>query len=278
MSNSFIFLQNTRCYSFQLNLKGGCATVDFTSFFNRKHNLDFVMFSAPHWVALLILTGLGLFLYFSRLSIRSKPQLRNKIRLSLVVILILCEVSLQIWYLSQGIWKPSSSLPLELCGITLMLSVVMLLTRSRMLYSFLYFAGIGGAFIAVITPNLVYPFPHFRFLLFFVVHGAIIFASLFMTWVEGYRPTWKSLLFTMGCLNAVAAVVYATDQLLGANYMFLSHKPSTYSFLDYFGPYPYYLIVEELFAFMVFLLMYILFFWLPDRFAPSNKINKPVSK
>jgi len=141
----------------------------------------------------------------------------------------------------------------------------MLITRSRLLYSFLYFAGIGGAFIALITPNLIYPYPHFRFLLFFVAHGVIILASLYMTLIEGYKPTWKSLFFTMLCLNLVAVCVWFANYILGSNYMFLAHKPSTYSVLDYFGPYPYYLLVEELFAFVVFLMMYLMFFWLPDR-------------
>ncbi|KGE17879.1 TIGR02206 family membrane protein [Paenibacillus wynnii] len=244
--------------------------MNFSTFFDPQHNDDFIMFSMSHWIALLLLTTIALFLFFSRFTIRSTRELRNGIRLLLVMILIFCEAGLQLWYLSQDLWKPTHSLPLELCGITLMLSVVMLITRSRWLYSFLYFAGIGGAFIALVTPNLVYPFPHFRFLLFFVVHGAIILASLYMTWVEGFRPTWKSLGYTMVCLNAGAVAVWGADQLLGANYMFLSHKPDTYSFLDYFGPYPYYLLIEELFAFAVFLMMYVLFFWLPNRFRTRH--------
>lgn len=143
----------------------------------------------------------------------------------------------------------------------------MLLTRSRLLYSFLYFAGIGGAFIALLTPNLIYPFPHFRFLLFFIAHGSIILASLYMTWVEGYKPTWRSLFFTMLCLNLVAACVYAANILLDSNYMFLIRKPSTFSVLDYFGPYPYYLLVEEAFAFVIFLLMFLIFFKLPEVYT-----------
>ncbi|MNC50153.1 Integral membrane protein [compost metagenome] len=71
----------------------------------------------------------------------------------------------------------------------------------------------------------------------------------------------------MLCLNLSAVLVYAADKVLGANYMFLAHKPSTFSVLDYFGPYPYYLLVEEAFAFVVFLLMYLVFFWLPQHWS-----------
>jgi hypothetical integral membrane protein (TIGR02206 family) len=88
-----------------------------------------------------------------------------------------------------------------------------------------------------------------------------------MTWIEGYKPGWRSLFFTMLCLNIVAACVYAADILLDSNYMFLARKPSTFSVLDYFGPYPYYLLVEEAFAFIFFLLMFLIFFKLPELYA-----------
>ena len=224
------------------------------------------MFSISHLFILLLFVLIILILFSFRSALRSNPGLRKHIRVFLVVILILCESGLQTWYISQNVWKADHSLPLELCGITMILSIIMLITRSRILYSFLYFAGIGGAFVAMLTPNLAYPFPHIRFFLFFTVHSAIIIASLYMTWVEGYKPSWRSLWFTMLSLNVIAAAVWSANYILGANYMFLSHKPDTYSFLNYFGPYPYYLLVEEGFAFVVFLSMFLLFFWLPDRF------------
>ncbi|MFC3750701.1 TIGR02206 family membrane protein [Paenibacillus sp. GCM10012306] len=243
----------------------------FPSFFEKNRTDDFLMFSLSHWIALALVVLVCLLLYGGRFAIRHNSRLQMTIRLLLVVILLGSEAGLQSWYVSQGIWRSGSSLPLELCGITLLLSVVMLLTRNRMLYGFLYFAGIGGASIALLTPNLVYPFPHFRFLLFFISHGAIILASLYMTWVEGFRPSWKSLSFTMLCLNLVAACVWVANFMLGSNYMFLMRKPNTYSVLDYFGPYPYYLLVEELFAFAVFLCMYLVFFWLPARIKSRNQ-------
>lgn len=245
--------------------------MQFSSYFDRQHAKDFIMFSPSHWISLSIIAVVCILLYSFRFEIHTHVMLRQSVRLLLIIVLLFSEAGLQVWYISQEVWKSGSSLPLELCGITLLLSVIMLITRSRILYSFLYFAGIGGAFIALVTPNLDYPYPHFRFMMFFVAHAAIILASLYMTWIEGYKPTWRSLFFTMLALNIVAACVWIVNFLLGSNYMFLSHKPNTYSVLDYFGPYPYYLLVEELFAFIVFLLMYLLFFWLPERLKSRRR-------
>ncbi|WP_068730044.1 TIGR02206 family membrane protein [Paenibacillus sp. DMB5] len=247
--------------------------MDLTSFLGRKHESDFIMFTAPHFLALAAAAALCVLLFAARFALRTRPLLRNQVRWLLIIVLLASEGGLHAWYLSHGIWSSRQSLPLELCGITLLLSAVMLLTRSRLLYSFLYFAGIGGACIALLTPNLVYPFPHIRFLLFFTAHAAIVLSSLFMTWAYGFRPTWRSLMFTMLCLNLIAVIVFALDKLLGANYMFLAHKPGTFSVLDYFGPYPYYLLVEEVFALVIFLLMFLIFFKLPEM-VRSRKASR----
>lgn len=241
------------------------------SFFGRNRSADFVMFSASHGAAVLALIVCCLALFACRHRLRSSPAAARAFRLLLAAVLLGSELCLQLWYVSQDIWKPRHSLPLELCGITLLLSAVLLLTRSRLLYSFLFFAGIGGALVAFATPNLVYPFPHFRFLQFFIAHTAIILTPLYMTWVEGYRPTWKSVGFTMLCLNGLAAVVWMINRELGSNYMFLNRKPDTYSVLNHFGPYPNYLLAEEVLAFGLFSFMYAAFFLLPERIRASRR-------
>ncbi|GGG02683.1 hypothetical protein GCM10010913_25520 [Paenibacillus aceti] len=145
-----------------------------------------------------------------------------------------------------------------------------------MLYPFLFFAGIAGALQALLTPNLVYGFPHFRFFHFFIAHGAIVLASLYMTWIEGYRPNWKSIVWAMLLLNIFAGAVGVVDYLIGANYMFLTHKPDTTSLLDLLGPYPYYLLVEEGIALFMFIMMYVIFFLIPDKIRRHSRSRKGV--
>jgi hypothetical integral membrane protein (TIGR02206 family) len=225
----------------------------------------FQAFSPPHLLWIGIIAAVVWLLFILRHHIRTRNGLRALLRWLLAAVLLLSEVCLHLWYIHQQVWDASQTLPLELCSITLLLSIVMLATRSRLLYQFLFFAGIAGAIQAVITPNLAYAFPHFRFIQFFVAHGAIILASLYMTWVEGYRPTWKSVGLAMLFLNVCALVVWIADVLLDANYMFLRGKPDTPSLLDMLGPYPYYILVEEVVAFVFFSCMLLLFKLLSGR-------------
>ncbi len=80
-----------------------------------------------------------------------------------------------------------------------------------------------------------------------------------MVWVESFRPTWKSILITMGFLNIALIPVSVVNMLTGGNYMFLARKPDTASLLDLLGPYPWYLLALEGVALLIFVLLYLPF-------------------
>ncbi|CAM3612946.1 TIGR02206 family membrane protein [Paenibacillus lupini] len=232
---------------------------DLPSFFSRNGTEEFIPYTSAHTVMLTALVVSALLLYFFRSGVRNHNLVRTIIKYSILLGLLVPQIVLYYWYAVQGLWNVKYTLPLELCGISQFLAIIMLFTRSRLLYQIVFFAGIGGAIQAMFTPDLDYPFPHFRFFHFFLVHIAIILAPLYMTWIENFRPTWKSIWITMIFLNILLVVVGGTDYWLDANYMFLMHKPEGASLLDVLGPYPYYLAVEEVIALVIFTIMYLPF-------------------
>ncbi|SDX31682.1 TIGR02206 family membrane protein [Paenibacillus sp. CF384] len=232
---------------------------DIPSFFSRHTTEHFIAYSNSHIAVLAIMVVLAVLMFGYRFSIRLKKSAKTIILYTILLGLLVPQLILYYWYADQGLWDIQYTLPLELCSISQVLAIIMLITRSRLLYQIVFFAGIGGALQAMLTPDLDYPFPHFRFYHFFIVHIAIILAALYMTWIENYRPTWRSIGITMIFLNVLLVVVGGTDLLLDANYMFLRHKPEGASLLDLLGPYPYYLIVEEVIALLIFTLMYLPF-------------------
>ncbi|CAI6081805.1 hypothetical protein PAECIP112173_03330 [Paenibacillus sp. JJ-100] len=226
----------------------------------------FVAFSTSHIVTMIIIAALLVLLFIFRHQLRSRSaRTRRKMRIGLAGFMVSCEIVLQCWYMYGEIWSLQTSLPLELCSLSLLLSALLLLTRSRWLYSALIFSGIAGALMAIVTPNLGYDFAHFRFIQFFVAHAMIILALLYMTWIEQLRPGWRSVAGSMIFVNIAALLVYIVDVALGANYMFLRHKPSTPSVIDMLGPYPIYILGEEVLALILFSLLYVLFFAIPER-------------
>ncbi|MCM3748006.1 TIGR02206 family membrane protein [Paenibacillus pasadenensis] len=233
----------------------------------------FVLFSPSHLLTLGLIAAAVLLLYFFRSPLAKRKPPAG--RLLLAILLAVCEILLNVWYFRNGIFKASSTLPFELCSISLYLSVFMLLLRSRFLFQIVYFTAIGGALQALATPVLGYAYPHFRFLEFFAAHGLLVFSALYMVWVEGFRPTLRSVFTAWLAVNVIAVIVYTVNLMTGANYMFLSRKPPSASILDFLGPYPWYILSLEAAALLIFLALYLPFAISSSAAKPSIRARQP---
>ncbi len=205
-------------------------------------------------LGLLLVSGVLLFLFRARFT-----KGKSVIRYTLAIILLMSELSLYIWYVYTGVWDPIDSLPFQLCSISLFLSIIMLITRSYFLFEVTYFLGIGGALQAMLTPELAYDFPHYRYFHFFLAHIVIILASLYMLWYENFRPTGKSVWKAFVALNVIAFIVFFINKETGGNYMFLARKPMNTSLIDFLGPYPWYIVSLEVVALIMFFILYLPF-------------------
>ncbi|MGD8189904.1 TIGR02206 family membrane protein [Brevibacillus ginsengisoli] len=218
----------------------------------------FRLFSLPHLVALAVCLAVSILIYLFRKRLQETITDRL-VRYILAGLLLLTEIFFQLWHLWTGYWSSAYTLPLQLCSVSLLFSIWMLLTNSYRLFEITYFIGLGGAASAMFTPELFYPFPHVRFFHFFIAHAAIIWASLYMTWVKQYQPTLVSIWKTMGLLNGLLVVALIVNKGTGGNYMFVSHKPGNPSLIDYLGPYPWYILSLEVVAVVIFFLLYLPF-------------------
>lgn len=204
---------------------------------------SFVPFSAAHWAALIVgvLLCVGIILYRKKLRIGNRSRIAAAV---IAAVLAGLETTLYIAYTIQGEWSVWS-LPFELCTMTLWLSVIMLLTRSRIVYSIVVYLGTLGALQAMLTPDLAETFPQFRYFHFFLGHIGIIAASVYMTAVERMRPTFRSLPIAILALHLLAIPGAIINAIAGTNYMFLARKPEGGSLLDLLGPWPWYLLELE---------------------------------
>lgn len=228
----------------------------------------FMLFSVSHLVALALFVLSVLALYLLRDRLRTSVA-EKRVRYSLAGLLLFTEAAFQVWHVYTGSWSAAYTLPLQLCSISLLFSIAMLMFKSYRIYEFTYFLGLGGALQAMLTPELFYPFPHFRFFHFFLAHAAIILACLYMTWVAEYRPTIRSYWKALGVLNLLLPIVLLANSVTGGNYMFVSQKPANPSLLDYLGPYPWYILSLEGVAALLFFLLYLPFY------AQSKRDRKP---
>jgi hypothetical integral membrane protein (TIGR02206 family) len=217
----------------------------------------FQLFGIWHLVALAVIVILN----FALLGFRkSSDETRKAVRWTIAIVLWLDELSWHVWNIYWGHWTIQTMLPLHICSILIWLAGFMLIFKNYRIYEFAYFIGIGGAMQALLTPDAgIYGFPHYRVFQTFISHGLLITAAVFMTTVEGFRPTWKSFWRVLIGINIYAAIIFPINHLLGTNYLFINGKPATASLLDALPAWPYYLISMELIAFAIFLLLYLPF-------------------
>jgi hypothetical integral membrane protein (TIGR02206 family) len=234
-------------------------------YFAKDYSGDpFQLFGTGHLIAL----GIILLINLSFIYVRQQSQVfKDRVRYAILAALVISEGSWHIWNLAIGEWTIQTHLPFHLCAVFVWLSVIMLITKNARIYEFAYFLGIGGALQAVLTPEAgVYGLPHFRAIQTLAAHGSIVSAAVFMTVVEGYRPTWNSIKRVFIWANVYLLVITGINLLLGSNYLYSLRKPDSASLLDLFGPWPVYLLVAEVFALILCLLLY-LPFALKDRRA-----------
>lgn len=101
-------------------------------------------------------------------------------------------------------------------------------------------------------------FPSYPTIYFFLSHGLVVVALLTLTGGRVVRPRAGSPWRAFCVFDAYAAAVATFNWFFGTNYMFLFRKPVDGSILDFFGPWPAYVLVGEGFALLLFWLL-----WLP---------------
>ena len=209
------------------------------------------LFGPTHLLLLAAIAAIGVLLCR---ECRRRPNHARAIRLALGYGIAVNEI---IWwtfrYAHEGIRL--GNLPLQLCDVTLWGTVIACLSVNRITVEFAYFAGLAGAGMALLTPDLWSPWPSYPAIYFFVAHGGIVIgvAVLVFGRICPVRP--RAMWRAFGILLGYAAAVGTLNRLLGTNYMYLCRKPGSGSVLDFLGPWPIYLFAGAAAALLLFTLL-----------------------
>jgi hypothetical integral membrane protein (TIGR02206 family) len=181
------------------------------------------------------------------------------LRIGLAVILLLDSALYYGYLAAHGLLTFPDHLPLELCDASMCLIIIALFTLNQTVFDLAYYGALAGTTMALLTPNLWEPFPSFTTVQFFIAHGLIVTAALYLVWSGQARPRPGSVGRAMLAANIFAAIVGTFDFIFKTNYMYLRAKPQNASLLDFLGPWPWYIVASEGVALGVFLLLYLPF-------------------
>jgi hypothetical integral membrane protein (TIGR02206 family) len=185
------------------------------------------------------------------------PRIEKLIIAVLSAVLILNYLAYLIFIRSQAAMGWRQMLPMQMCDWGMVVVIVAMWTGHQRWFEVAYFWGIGGTLQAVLTPNLRYGFPDWRFISFFTSHCGTIVGVIFLMLTRHYRPFQISIVRVWLWSECYFVLTLAVDVITGFNYGFLLHKPEAFSILSVLSDWwPLYLLQMHGVALLFFLILY----------------------
>jgi hypothetical integral membrane protein (TIGR02206 family) len=184
----------------------------------------------------------------------------------LAIVILANEAGWWVWLGFQHTWSFSYALPLHLCDVAAFVSAAALWTRRPLLVELTYFWGLAGTSNSLFTPDLADHFPGYLFLQYYIAHGAIVAAALFLVLGLRITPRRGAVARVVALTLGLAAFDSVANLLTGGNYMYLRHAPGVHSLLDLMGPWPWYVFGAAVVAVALFAALD-LPFWVGRRAA-----------
>lgn len=220
---------------------------------------QFEPYGLPHLTVILLTIMLPFVL--AAIVRRTRSQLIERGIISLLsAILILNYVVYLVFIRTRGVVDWRQILPMQMCDWGMVVVIVAMWSRSQRWFEVAYFWGIGGTLQAVLTPNLPFGFPDWRFISFFTSHCGIIVSVVFLMLTRGYRPYPMSMVRVWLWTESYFVITLIVDNLTRFNYGFLLHKPEAFSILSFLSDSrPLYLLQMHGVALLFFLVLYVPF-------------------
>lgn len=180
------------------------------------------------------------------------------IRVHIVGLFAAFPLSFLAWLTAADSYSLNNLLPFHLCHFAAIAGAIALLTRHPLACEITWFWGLAGTLQGLITPALPYDFPHPIFFTFFLLHGVVVSTALILPLALGWRPRrplGRTVLRMFGWVNAYLVFALVINVIADTNFGFANGKPDEPSVLDMLPPWPWYLLILEVFALVAFALL-----------------------
>jgi|TARA_B110000495_G_scaffold202681_1_gene223513 hypothetical integral membrane protein (TIGR02206 family) len=191
-----------------------------------------IEFLSEEWIRNISITMFLASLYFY-LSYRVKNQNIQIFLKSSSLIIIGMTFTYHIILGSSGAWTLKEDLPLHLCSVSAIIcSVIFFVKKKQFLFEFLFYCGIIGGLVSILTPQItLYNDNYFFYIMFYFKHASIIIIPLVIMYRMKMKLGKYSWLKTFGGINILLAIVMPVNSVLGSNYLYVAKPPIVKNFL-----------------------------------------------
>ena len=218
--------------------------------------IDFSLSSTSHIIFTILCILMILFL--PRLFV-GRNDLSKNILITGIISLILTNQGMDFFREGYEIDNWKLGLPLHLCDFSSASIILYFFTKRKEFFLFAFFAGISGAGMAILTPDVLYSFPHIDYIRHMIGHSMILLGVTYAIIIDHQRPQFRDVHRVLGVLTVLLLLMYPINFLLGppANYWFVVEKPPGFNVTDLMRDAPYHMIDVYMLAVIVCYLLYV---------------------
>lgn len=219
----------------------------------------FVVFGHSHQIVLALIVIVPVVLSIL-VRLRNPPAMQRAICWAFALVIAGTWATWFVVFTRMGWLDLGNMLPMDLCSWAAVATIITLIVPNQKSYELAYFWALAGTVQGIVTPDIPYDFPEFRFIEFSLFHGGIIAAVLFLTFGLKMRPVPASIPRVIGWSLIYMAIAAVTDWALKVNYGFLRAKPGHASLYDLMPDWPWYIGYVVVLAVIAVLICYAPFF------------------
>ena len=221
--------------------------------------IDFRLSSPSHIIFTIIC--MTIIFVLPRFFVNKSSSSKN-ILIIAIVALILTNQTMDFFREGYGINNWKLGLPLHLCDFSSASIILYFYTKRREFFLFAFFAGISGAGMAILTPDVKYSFPHIDYLRHMIGHSMILLGVAYAIIIDNHRPQLKDVHSVLAVLSVFLLLMYPINNFLGspANYWYVVEKPPGFNVTDLMRDAPYHMIDIYMLTVMVCYLIYLPYF------------------
>lgn len=207
-------------------------------FFGYGEAGDYQPYSLAHFLPIIIAIIMILVIYKKRNDIKASKH-ENTIRLIIGMICLFAELG-YFWRLlytgsaDQNNPDLLKHLPLQVCEWSCIFASIMLLNKNNHFYQYCVYICLTFGILPLIFSNVISTTgpSYFRYYQYWAEHLMPIVGVFYMTFVHGYRPEKKWVLFPIIFLFSLGLVaIKANLSIKGASYFYLNYMHTIVSFL-----------------------------------------------
>ena len=157
----------------------------------------------------------------------------------------------------SGNFSIALDLPFHLCGISaLICSVIPFVKKKQGLFDFVFYTGIIGGIMGILTPQMTdYDGSFYVYFVFYVRHIIIFTMPIFLLQNLNLKLSKKSMIKTFLILNLMLVFIMPFNFYTGGNYMYLAEPPQVNNPLV-IGQWPIYILWFEVFVIIFLIILY----------------------